>query len=87
MIRGRHFTLANIIVVSNRSRVIRDFILLDSPEEQVVLDTTNHETFEKFCLDVLEDGGGGGETVAVICDCSDQRPCVSVCSNTRSDKL
>ena len=56
-----------------RSRVIRDFILLDSPREQVVLDNTNHETFERFCIDVL----AGGETVAVICDCSDQRPCVS----------
>ena len=56
-----------------RSRVIRDFILLDSPGEQVVLDNTNHETFERFCIDVL----AGGETVAVICDCSDQKPSVS----------
>ena len=64
-----------------RSRVIQDFTVLDSPEEQVVLDNINLETYETFCLDVEEEG----ETVALICDCSDQRPCVSVCTNIRSD--
>ena len=68
-----------------RTRVITDFILLVSPEEQVLLDNNNQETFERFCLDA-HGGDGGGETVGVVCDCSDQRPCVSVCSNTRSDE-
>ena len=53
-----------------------------------MLDSLNGVTYDNFCIDTLDYNDDAKEdnaaTVAMICDtCSDEDPCVSICSNSR----
>ena len=69
---------------TENSRLIYNFTNLNTDMEQVLLDSLTLTTHEHYCIDVAHDGSIQ-RTVGLVCDpCTDERPCVSICSGTKN---
>ena len=70
-----------------KRRIVGDFTHLNSANEKHLLDVLNGATYDNFCIDNVDyNDDDNATTVAMICDtCSDEDPCVSICSDSRFD--
>ena len=67
------------------SRLVHNFTNLNSDEEQVLFDGSTMETHDHYCIDVVKTNTSFN-TVGLVCDpCTNQKPCVSVCTNSAKE--